>query len=233
MWITCVPLAWLVAVTFTAGVAEDLLPDSGGGLSGAGRQLEAGAAGRALDATTRTLIFNARLDAAVCGLFLVLVAAILVDSVRVWIGILRGTREAPLCEAPFVLSRLRGGGAMRRCGASARLLLAILRELADESAYRRHLAAHGRAHSGEEWRRFSRPPPAAGVPRGRGAADGAVRFLRSRPAGSHFNAKMTNRFSLLLVVVAAALPAARAGSQGRVRGRLGGGLSAKSSCAWT
>ena len=37
----------------------------------------------------------------------------------------------------------------------ARLLLAILRELADESAYQRHLDAHGRPHSGEEWRRFS------------------------------------------------------------------------------
>jgi hypothetical protein len=37
----------------------------------------------------------------------------------------------------------------------ARLLLAILRELADESAYQRHLKAHGRPHSGEEWRRFS------------------------------------------------------------------------------
>jgi hypothetical protein len=31
----------------------------------------------------------------------------------------------------------------------------FLRELADENAYRRHLTAHGRAHSGEEWRRFS------------------------------------------------------------------------------
>jgi len=35
------------------------------------------------------------------------------------------------------------------------LLVALLRELADENAYRRHLAAHGRTHSGEEWRRFS------------------------------------------------------------------------------
>jgi hypothetical protein len=37
----------------------------------------------------------------------------------------------------------------------ARLLLAILRELADENAYRRHLQSRGRPHSGEEWRRFS------------------------------------------------------------------------------
>jgi hypothetical protein len=33
--------------------------------------------------------------------------------------------------------------------------MALLRELADESAYQRHLDAHGRVHSGEEWRRFS------------------------------------------------------------------------------
>jgi hypothetical protein len=37
----------------------------------------------------------------------------------------------------------------------ARLVLATLREIGDESAYRRHLAAHGRPHSGAEWRRFS------------------------------------------------------------------------------
>jgi hypothetical protein len=37
----------------------------------------------------------------------------------------------------------------------ARLLLAMLREIGDENAYQRHLAMHGRTHSGEEWRRFS------------------------------------------------------------------------------
>jgi hypothetical protein len=36
-----------------------------------------------------------------------------------------------------------------------RLAMALLRELADENAYQRHLTAHGRCHSGEEWRRFS------------------------------------------------------------------------------
>ena len=38
---------------------------------------------------------------------------------------------------------------------AARFILALLRELSDENAYRRHLEAHGRSHSGEEWRRFS------------------------------------------------------------------------------
>jgi hypothetical protein len=41
---------------------------------------------------------------------------------------------------------------LRRAG---ELLLALLRELGDENAYRRHLAQHGRCHSGEEWRKFS------------------------------------------------------------------------------
>ena len=36
-----------------------------------------------------------------------------------------------------------------------RILLAILREIGDENAYRRHLELHGAPHSGAEWRRFS------------------------------------------------------------------------------
>jgi len=41
---------------------------------------------------------------------------------------------------------------LRRFG---RLALGLLREIADENAYRRHLATSGREHSGAEWRRFS------------------------------------------------------------------------------
>jgi hypothetical protein len=41
---------------------------------------------------------------------------------------------------------------MRRIG---RLVMALLRELADENAYQRHLEAHGVKASAEEWRRFS------------------------------------------------------------------------------
>jgi len=44
---------------------------------------------------------------------------------------------------------------MRQLRELGRLLLAILRELSDENAYARHLAAHGRGHSAEEWRRFA------------------------------------------------------------------------------
>ena len=33
-------------------------------------------------------------------------------------------------------------------------MIALLREIADENAYERHLRAHGRVHSAAEWRRF-------------------------------------------------------------------------------
>jgi hypothetical protein len=35
------------------------------------------------------------------------------------------------------------------------VLVQILREIADQNAYARHLSAHNLKHSGAEWRRFS------------------------------------------------------------------------------
>jgi carbon starvation protein len=58
-------------------------------------------------AEAQSTIFNDRLDAAVCGMFLIMVALILVDSVRVWIRILRAPRKVKVDEEPFVLSQLQ------------------------------------------------------------------------------------------------------------------------------
>ena len=38
--------------------------------------------------------------------FVILVGTILIDSIRIWIGILGGTRSADVAEAPFVVSQL-------------------------------------------------------------------------------------------------------------------------------
>ncbi len=43
---------------------------------------------------------------------------------------------------------------MKRLRAFGKIVIGILRELSDESAYARHLAALGRPHSGAEWRHF-------------------------------------------------------------------------------
>ncbi len=50
--------------------------------------------------------------------------------------------------------RARLGSLRARLGGFIVLVAGLLRELSDESAYRRHLHAHGREHSAEEWRRF-------------------------------------------------------------------------------
>jgi len=43
---------------------------------------------------------------------------------------------------------------MKALRAFGRSVAGILRELSDENAYARHLAAHGRKHSREEWQHF-------------------------------------------------------------------------------
>jgi carbon starvation protein len=106
LWVTCVPLAWLVIVTFTAGWQKIFSDSPAIGFLAQAAKLAAGPQ----TAETGTLIFNAQLDAAVCGVFLVLVTTILLDSIRIWAGILRGTRAAKMTETPFVMSRLTAEG---------------------------------------------------------------------------------------------------------------------------
>ncbi|MCC7174030.1 MAG: carbon starvation protein A [Bryobacterales bacterium] len=110
MWITCVPLAWLVVVTFTASWQKIFSPLPRVGFLAQAAQLQsalaAGGMSPAQAAETRALIFNAQLDAVVCGVFLVLVAAILLSSISLWAGILSGRRVEKLHEAPFVASRM-------------------------------------------------------------------------------------------------------------------------------
>jgi carbon starvation protein len=102
MWVTCVPLVWLVVVCFVAGWQKIFSPIPALGFLAQADQLAAGVQ----TATTATLVFNARVDAAVTAIFLVLVATILIDSIRVWIGVLGGTRASQTTETPFVPSHL-------------------------------------------------------------------------------------------------------------------------------
>jgi carbon starvation protein len=102
LWVTLIPLSWLVTVTFTAGWQKIFSPLPDLGFLSQADKLSAGPNTSA----TATLIFNARLDAAVCAVFLILVTVILVDSIRVWTGILNGTRDARLTETPFIQSEL-------------------------------------------------------------------------------------------------------------------------------
>ena len=100
--VTLVPLMWLVAVTFTASWQKILDPNPRVGFLAQARVL---AEGPATTATAR-LIFNNRLDAVVTAILVVMVALVLIESVRQWIGVLSGREEARVKEAPFVMTRL-------------------------------------------------------------------------------------------------------------------------------
>jgi carbon starvation protein len=110
LWITLTPLAWLVAVTFTAGWQKIFSEDPKLGFLAHASALESSIAAGQIAAgklaITRTVIFNERLDAVVCAVFLLLVAIVMIDSVRVWSGLLRGTRASISSESPFIPSEL-------------------------------------------------------------------------------------------------------------------------------
>ena len=100
--VTLVPLAWLVAVTFTASWHKIFDPDPRVGFLAQARVL---VAGPATGASAR-LIFNNRLDAAVTAILVVMVALVLIASVRQWMRVLSGREQARVKEAPFVMTRL-------------------------------------------------------------------------------------------------------------------------------
>ncbi len=102
-WITLIPLIWLVIVTFSAGWDKIFSPAERIGFLAQANALAAGPQGP----HTGQLIFNNRLDAAVCGLFMVLVALVLADSLRVWWQLLTGRRKPVNLETPFVQTQLR------------------------------------------------------------------------------------------------------------------------------
>ena len=109
-WITVTPLAWLLSITFTAGIEKVFSTEPRLGFLSHAASLEAAVAAGKIAALkvaeTRAVIFNERLDAVVCGVFLALVLVIILDSVRVWYALLRGNKTYASSESPFVPTQL-------------------------------------------------------------------------------------------------------------------------------
>ncbi len=100
--VTLAPLAWLVAVTFTASWQKIFDPSPRVGFLAQAHSL---AAAPATGATAR-LIFNNRLDAVVTASLVLMVTLVLIESARQWLGILGGQRDSRVRETPFVMTRL-------------------------------------------------------------------------------------------------------------------------------
>ncbi len=90
---TALPLAWLLSVTMSAGWMKIFAPDRRLGFLAQADYLTAQIASGAIASEkvreTHAFIFNARLDAALTALFMVLVSIIVLDAARVWWKTLR------------------------------------------------------------------------------------------------------------------------------------------------
>jgi len=159
--VTLIPLVWLVAVTFTASVQKIWHPDprigflaQAGALHQKGPGLEAKltaaqsggdapaiAAAREALRANRMLEFNNDLDAAVAGIFLVLVTAIIFVSVREWILLLSRRKPAVLHETePVWLPEYavkEAGPNFRTAAGAAIIAFGLARELSGESHFER------------------------------------------------------------------------------------------------
>jgi carbon starvation protein len=102
-WVTLAPLAWLFAVTMTAGAMKLFSPAPLGFLAIA-RELEAklAAASPADAVQLRHLIFNNRVDAAVTALFVVLAFTCVAANARVWLRLATKQKAPQLREDPYI-----------------------------------------------------------------------------------------------------------------------------------
>ncbi|HJU29271.1 MAG TPA: carbon starvation CstA family protein [Candidatus Binataceae bacterium] len=96
-FVTLTPLAWLTAVTMTAGYQKIWSPmPNVGFLAHAAvlrAELAATTVGTARASDLSRLILNDRIDAAMTLVFILLAAIVIADSARVWIGALAPARE--------------------------------------------------------------------------------------------------------------------------------------------
>lgn len=103
LWVTLIPLTWLLVVTFTAGYQKMFSSDPNLGFLAQAQFLESQLASGAIAVekmrATKAQIFNLRLDAVVTGLFLFLVALILFEAAKVWVRAWQ-TRPAQPATAP-------------------------------------------------------------------------------------------------------------------------------------
>jgi len=113
LWVTLVPMAWLVVVTMTASYQKvfDANPRIGF-LSGANQlaaQIAGGVIPAAKIAETQRLIFNLRLDAAVTLVLASMILLMLVEALGQWYAILSRRSEPTLHESPYVRTQWAEG----------------------------------------------------------------------------------------------------------------------------
>ena len=113
IWVTLLPMAWLVVVTMTASYQKIFSANPRiGFLSFAdalAAQIAAGQIPAAKIAETQRVIFNQRLDAAVTAVLAVMILVLLGEAIVQWHAILSRGKEPLLHETPYVATQWAEG----------------------------------------------------------------------------------------------------------------------------
>jgi carbon starvation protein len=120
-WVTALPLAWDAAVTLTASWQKIFSTDPAIGFfaqrAAAQQSIQAGelndtmaALGAASVEDARQILVNTTVDGVLSILFAVMIIIVIADATRVWFGIIRGSKEPEMTEAPWQESHLDSEG---------------------------------------------------------------------------------------------------------------------------
>jgi carbon starvation protein len=113
IWVTLLPMAWLVIITMTASYQKIFSANARiGFLSQANAlaaQIAAGKIAAAKIADTQRNIFNLRLDAAVTAVLAAMILVLLVEALAQWYAILSRGKEPVLQETPYVATQWAEG----------------------------------------------------------------------------------------------------------------------------
>src|SRR5690242_17949808 len=113
IWVTLIPMAWLVVITMTASWQKIFHPNPRIGFlaqaNALAAQIAAGSMPAAKIAETQRVIFNQRLDAAVTAILALMILVLVVEAIIQWTSILMRRHEPVLHEAPYVATRWATG----------------------------------------------------------------------------------------------------------------------------
>jgi carbon starvation protein len=113
IWVTLLPMAWLVIITMTASYQKIFSANARIGFlaqaNAMAAQLAAGKIAAAKLADTQRLIFNLRLDAVVTAVLASMILVLLVEALAQWYAILSRGKEPVLQETPYVATQWAEG----------------------------------------------------------------------------------------------------------------------------
>jgi carbon starvation protein len=113
IWVTLLPMAWIVVITMTASYQKIFSPNPRIGFlsyaNAIAAQIAAGQIPAAKLADAHRVVFNQRLDAGVTAVLALMILVLLAEALFQWYEILSRKRETALHETPYVATQWAEG----------------------------------------------------------------------------------------------------------------------------